>query len=132
MASTPFSARTRGAHRQIDNAFPPSARNGLMHILFGLVERNYLVLAAIPREIQRIARMPPVEYFGSRLPSIKSHGLVEVFYAEDIKRTCELRNLAPIETEAQKQIEVEFEMDRSPRTLCFTSPSSVPATQGLR
>lgn len=42
MASTPFSARNRGAHRQSDNAFPPSARNGLMHTLFGLVEQNYL------------------------------------------------------------------------------------------
>ena len=132
MESAPLSARNRGAHRQSDNAFPPSARNGLIHIFFGLVERNYLVFPAILREIQRIGRMSPVEYSGSRLASINSHGLVEVAYTEDIKRTCELRNLAPIETEAQKQIEVEFEMDRSPRTLCFTSPSSVPATQGLR
>jgi hypothetical protein len=36
-------------------------------------------------------------------------GLVEVSYSEDIKKTYELRNLAHIETEAQKQIEVEIE-----------------------
>lgn len=71
MASPPFSARNRGAHRQIDNAFPPSARNGLMHILFGLVERNYLGWAAIAREIQRIGRLPPVEYDESRVASLK-------------------------------------------------------------
>jgi hypothetical protein len=71
MASTPFSARNHGAHRQIDNEFPPSARNGLMHILFGLVERNYLEWTAISRELQRISRLPPVEYNESRLASIK-------------------------------------------------------------
>ena len=36
-------------------------------------------------------------------------GFVEGAYAEDIKRTYELRNLAHIETEAQKQIEVEIQ-----------------------
>lgn len=66
----PFSARNRGAHRQIDNAFPPSARNGLIHILFGLVEHNYLGWAAIAREIQRIGRRPPVEYDESRVVSL--------------------------------------------------------------
>lgn len=71
MASSPFSARNRGAHRQIDNAFPPSARNGLMHILFGLVERRYLSWAAIARELQRIGRLPPVEYSESHVTSLK-------------------------------------------------------------
>lgn len=71
MASSPFSARNRGAHRQIDNAFPPSARNGLMHILFGLVERSYLGWAAIARELQRIGRLPPVEYDESHVASLK-------------------------------------------------------------
>ena len=36
-------------------------------------------------------------------------GFVEEIYAEDIKRIYELRNLAHIETEAKKQIEVEIE-----------------------
>lgn len=36
-------------------------------------------------------------------------GFIDAAYAEDIKRTYELRNLAHIETEAEKQIEVELE-----------------------
>jgi len=40
-------------------------------------------------------------------------GFVEGAYAEDIKRTYELRNLAHIETEAQKQIEVEIEQAKT-------------------
>jgi hypothetical protein len=39
-------------------------------------------------------------------------GFVDVTYAEDIKRTYELRNLAHIETEAEKQIDVELEQSR--------------------
>ena len=35
-------------------------------------------------------------------------GFIDEAYAEDIKRTYELRNLAHIETEAEKQIEVEL------------------------
>ncbi len=40
-------------------------------------------------------------------------GFVEVAYAEDIKRVYELRNLAHIETEAEKQIEVEIEQAKT-------------------
>lgn len=40
-------------------------------------------------------------------------GLVEACYSEDIKKTYELRNLAHIETEAQKQIEVEIEQAKT-------------------
>ena len=36
-------------------------------------------------------------------------GFVEASYAEDIKHLYELRNLAHIETEAEKQIEIEIE-----------------------
>src|SRR5271169_20329 len=36
-------------------------------------------------------------------------GCVDSAYAEDIKRTYEFRNLAHIEAEAEKQIEVEIE-----------------------
>jgi hypothetical protein len=40
-------------------------------------------------------------------------GFVEGAYAEDIKRIYELRNLAHIETEAQKQIEVEIKQAKT-------------------
>jgi hypothetical protein len=40
-------------------------------------------------------------------------GFVDASYAGDIKRTYELRNLAHIETEAEKQIEVEIEQART-------------------
>lgn len=71
MAGPPFSARNRGAHRQIDRAFPPSARNGLLHILFSLVEREYLGWPAVARELQRIGRLTPVEYSDSHVASLK-------------------------------------------------------------
>jgi len=61
-ALPPFSARNRGAHAQIDNDFPESARVGLLHILQEGIRANYIdswhrVLA----EIQRIARFSPQE-----------------------------------------------------------------------
>lgn len=40
-------------------------------------------------------------------------GFVAAEYADDIKRLYELRNLAHIETEAEKQIEVEIEHSRN-------------------
>ena len=40
-------------------------------------------------------------------------GFVEVAYAGDIKRTYELRNLAHIETEAARQLEVELEQSKA-------------------
>lgn len=40
-------------------------------------------------------------------------GLVDAAYAGDIKRIYELRNLAHIETEAKKQIDVEIEQSRT-------------------
>jgi hypothetical protein len=39
-------------------------------------------------------------------------GFVDPSFAEDIKRTYELRNLAHIETEAEKQLEVEIEQSK--------------------
>lgn len=62
----PFSARTRGGHPQIDNAFPPSARIGLLHLLLDLVEKSYVDgWPVIAREFQRIGRQLPVEYGAS-------------------------------------------------------------------
>jgi hypothetical protein len=72
MAGPPFSARNRGAHRQIDNAFPNSARNGLLHILFDLIEKEYVGgWSAVARELQRLARLSPVEYNNSSGSSIQ-------------------------------------------------------------
>jgi len=71
MAAPPFSARNRGAHRQIDNAFPPTARNGLLHLLLDLVEKDYIAnWSAVARELQRIARLKPIEYNSSKVNSI--------------------------------------------------------------
>ncbi|WP_317203013.1 hypothetical protein [Janthinobacterium sp.] len=68
----PFSARNKGAHRQIDAAFPKSAQIGLLHLLLDLIGRNFIsgwILLA--RELQRIARLPPVEYSNLKSASIQ-------------------------------------------------------------
>jgi hypothetical protein len=64
--NTPFSARYRGQHRQIDNSFPDSARTALLHLLYDLEERRYVNgWPAIARELQRIGRQPPTSYSSS-------------------------------------------------------------------
>lgn len=63
MSEPPFSARNRGTHNRIDNAFPESARNGLLHILFDLVEREYInTWIPVARELQRIGRRKPIQF----------------------------------------------------------------------
>jgi hypothetical protein len=58
--SIPFSARNKGSRAQIDNDFPESARMGLMHILQGLLDRNFLEnYRTTNAELERIARVPP-------------------------------------------------------------------------
>lgn len=60
---SPFSARNKGAHRQIDADFPLSAKVGLIHLLLDLIERDYVDgWVVIAKELQRIARILPVEY----------------------------------------------------------------------
>lgn len=72
MANSPFSARNRGPHRQIDSDFPPSARIGLMHLLSNLVEQRYIAgWPAAAKELQRIARLSPATYDDSSIPSQK-------------------------------------------------------------
>lgn len=72
MAGPPFSARNRGTHRQIDNAFPESARNGLTHLLIDLVEKEYVAnWIAVARELQRIGRLPPTEYDKTKTASLR-------------------------------------------------------------
>lgn len=59
----PFSARQCGRHQRIDNDFPSTARIALVHLLLGLVERNFVNgWRAIARELQRIDRQPPGSY----------------------------------------------------------------------
>ena len=68
----PFSARARGQHRQIDGDFPSSARSGLLHLLFDLVDRRYLPdWTVVARELNRIGRLPLAAYDSSSVPSLK-------------------------------------------------------------
>ena len=63
MTTPPFSSRNRGSHSQIDNDFPPSARNGLIHILINIIDKEYVESwIALARELQRIGRFRPIEY----------------------------------------------------------------------
>jgi len=56
----PFSARNRGAQAQIDNDCPETTRIGLLHLLYRLVELEYVEgWQEVSRELQRIARVAP-------------------------------------------------------------------------
>jgi hypothetical protein len=58
----PFSARNRGAHAQIDNAAPDTTRNGLLHLLYTLVEKKFVDgWQELVGELKRIARADPGE-----------------------------------------------------------------------
>ena len=60
----------RRSHRQIDNDCPVTARNGLPHLLVDLVQEQYVGgWGAIAKELQRIRRLPPVEYNSSSVGS---------------------------------------------------------------
>lgn len=68
----PFSARAREKHRQIDADFPASARRGLLHLLFDLIERGYVSdWAVVARELHRIGRLAVIEYSSSSNASLK-------------------------------------------------------------
>ena len=56
----PFSARNRGAHAQVANDCPETARIGLLHLLHRLVDRNFVEgWEEVVRELQRITRVKP-------------------------------------------------------------------------
>ena len=60
IALIPFSARYSPQNKQIDNVFPDTARMGLIHLLFDLVERDYVEgWGSTAKELQRISRRPP-------------------------------------------------------------------------
>lgn len=68
----PFSARVRGTHRQVDSEFPASARVGLLHLLAELIEKGFIDnWIPFARELQRLGRLPPVQYDGQTVAHLK-------------------------------------------------------------
>ncbi|MBY0444522.1 MAG: hypothetical protein K2Q15_04845 [Burkholderiales bacterium] len=71
-ALIPFSARHSILSKQIDNGFPDTAKSGLTHLLFDLVEREYVFgWTSIAKELQRIARRTPSEFDARKAADIK-------------------------------------------------------------
>lgn len=59
----PFSARNNPQSKQLDNQFPETAKNGLAHLLFDLIDKNYVSgWPAVAKELQRIGRLPPEQF----------------------------------------------------------------------
>lgn len=59
----PFSTQLKGKSSNISSDFPPSARRGLLHIVYDLAEKEYISdWGVIARELQRLAREKPIEY----------------------------------------------------------------------
>jgi AbiJ N-terminal domain 4 len=68
----PFSARNRGAHAQIDNDFPETARVGLLHILHQLVHLRFVNgWDELSRELERIARVKPGSVSGKNMDVVE-------------------------------------------------------------
>lgn len=66
MKNLPFSVRENGPNVHVDNDFPKTARIGLEHLLFDLVDRRYLGgWVSIVRELQKIGRLSPDDYSGA-------------------------------------------------------------------
>ena len=80
----PFSARNRREKNWIEEDFPATARNGLLHVLSDAIEkdflRNWLVVA---KELRRIARVSPADYNDTSIQSIRQARLdVEVHLSQ--------------------------------------------------
>ncbi|HCT61169.1 MULTISPECIES: AbiJ-NTD4 domain-containing protein [Acidobacterium] len=59
----PFSARHHRERKWIDGDFPVTARNGLLHVLSGAIEKYFLRdWIVVAKELRRIARATPVDY----------------------------------------------------------------------
>jgi hypothetical protein len=59
----PFSARNRREKNWIEEDFPESARNGLLHVVNEAIEKSYLrSWSHAAKELRRIARASPAEY----------------------------------------------------------------------
>ena len=72
MTTVPFSARNRREKDWIEEDFPASARNGLLHLLNDAIDNNYVSgWPIVAKELRRIVRVDPRNYDGSYLESIK-------------------------------------------------------------
>jgi hypothetical protein len=70
---SPFSARNRREKNWIEEDFPASARNGLLHVLNDAIEKDCLRgWSVAAKELKRIARVVPTEYSDSSVESIKN------------------------------------------------------------
>lgn len=68
----PFSAINRREKNWIEEDFPASARNGLLHVLNEAIEKDYLRgWSVAAKELRRIARVVPAEYSNTSVESIK-------------------------------------------------------------
>ena len=64
--------------------------------------------------VHRDAKTPKASIpFADKIDCAVRIGFVDAAYADDLKRTYQLRNLAHIETEAEKQIDVEIEQAKT-------------------
>jgi AbiJ N-terminal domain 4 len=69
---SPFSARNRREKSWIEEDFPASARNGLLHVLNDAIEKDCLRgWSVAAKELRRIARVVPTEYSDRSVESIK-------------------------------------------------------------
>lgn len=69
----PFSARNRREKNWIEEDFPASARNGLLHVLNEAIEKDYLRDWFVPaKELRRIARVAPARYSSTSAESTKN------------------------------------------------------------
>lgn len=68
----PFSARNRREKNWIEEDFPATARNGLLHVLTEAIEKNYLRdWFVVAKELRRIARVAPADYNETSTQSIR-------------------------------------------------------------
>lgn len=72
MLLSPFSAKNRREKNWVEEDFPASARNGLLHVLNEAIEKDYLRgWSAAAKELRRIARVAPAKYSDYSEESIK-------------------------------------------------------------
>jgi AbiJ N-terminal domain 4 len=61
--NVPFSSQIIGSHQKIDADFPRTARLGLLHLIFDLIEKEYIHdYIKVAKELERIGRLEPTDY----------------------------------------------------------------------
>jgi hypothetical protein len=140
----PFSARNRGAHAQIDNECPESARIGILHIVLNAVKQHYVEdYQTVVRELERIARVRPdqdsdIDGLLRQLPWDKVFDFCERFYnhlAQDHQRyDRELDALVEVSTKSQAQQYIAREIQRLflEENLAFEFSDGVVRRRGRR